>query len=140
LGSGQLNFLRREIRNNTYDHLFLFMHQPIWILKSGTGQQWDEIERLLGDRQYTVIAGHLHVLAARRNKGKLMLIHGPTGGSMRMQRNPALGFFHHITWVTVDHGNPSVAFIEPGRIYGEKTARQAYQRYVQGLMLMEGNP
>ncbi|MFC1569675.1 metallophosphoesterase family protein [bacterium] len=139
LGVQQLNFLRNEIQNHQYDHLFLFMHQPMWILKKGLGQQWNEIETLLADRPYTVIAGHLHVLAAKRTKGNMLLIQGPTGGSMRMQRNPVLGFFHHITWVSVDQGHPSFAFIEPGRIYGESTALQAYQRYVQGMMLIDGN-
>ncbi|MBN2102475.1 metallophosphoesterase [bacterium] len=138
LGTQQYNFLKNEIQNHTYDHLFLFMHQPIWMMKSKLGRQWNELEKLFGKRQYTVIAGHLHVLASKREKGALMLIHGPTGGKMRMQRNPALGFFHHFTWVTVNEGNASVAFIEPGRIYGEATALQAYQRYVQSLMLMNG--
>lgn len=140
LGSRQMQFLRNEIQSRAYDHLFLFMHQPMWILKSRLGKQWNQIEEWLEGRRFTVVGGHLHVLAAKRDKGKLMLIQGPTGGRMRMQRNPALGFFHHVTWVTVDQGIPLVAFIEPGRVYGEKTALQAYQRYVQGLMLLEGNP
>jgi len=137
LGSRQMSFIRDQIQNQSYEHLFLFMHQPMWILKSELGKQWKTIEQLLEVIPHTVIAGHLHVLAAKRKNGKLMLIQGPTGGKMRMQRNPALGFFHHITWVTVRHGSPTVAFIEPGRVYGEVTALKAYQRYIQGMMLLE---
>jgi len=137
LGTQQMRFIRDEIVNQPYRHLFLFMHQPMWILDEGLGKQWKEIEKLLQSRSYTVVAGHLHVLAAKRKDGNLMLIQGPTGGHMRMQRNPALGFFQHITWVTVDRGRPVFAFIEPGRIYGESTALQAYQRYVQSIMLLD---
>jgi 3',5'-cyclic AMP phosphodiesterase CpdA len=136
LGEDQMEFLRREIDRKPVEPIFLIMHQPAWIVESGLGQQWKTIEGWLGNRFCTVIAGHIHVLAAKREQNRLFLIQGPTGGEMRMGRNPALGFFHHFTWMTVENGIPSVAFIEPGRIYHEKTALQAYERYVQGMMMM----
>jgi 3',5'-cyclic AMP phosphodiesterase CpdA len=136
LGDGQIAFVKQEIDGAKDQPIFLIMHQPMWIVESGLGEQWKTIEGWLGNRNYTVIAGHLHVLAGKRDRNHLFLIQGPTGGEMRMERNPALGFFHHFTWMTVEGGIPSVAFIEPGRIYPEKTALQAYERYMQGMMLM----
>ena len=136
LGDVQLAFVRQEIEQAQNKPVFLIMHQPMWIIESGLGEQWKTIEQWLGSRAYTVIAGHMHVLAAKRDGNHLFLMQGPTGGEMRMERNPALGFFHHFTWMTVEHGIPSVAFIEPGRVYPEKTALQAYERFMQGMKLM----
>jgi predicted phosphodiesterase len=136
LGDDQMAFVKREIEQAQDQPVFLIMHQPMWIVESGLGEQWKIIEAWLGNRTFTVIAGHMHVLAAKRDRNHLFLIQGPTGGEMRMERNPALGFFHHFTWMTVESGIPSVAFIEPGRIYPEKTALQAYARYMQGMMWM----
>ena len=136
LGDVQLAFIKQEIEQVQEKPVFLIMHQPMWIVESGLGKQWKTIEQWLGNRPYTVIAGHMHVLAAKRDGNHLFLIQGPTGGEMRMERNPALGFFHHFTWMTVEKGVPSVAFIEPGRVYPEKTALRAYERSVKGMMLL----
>ncbi len=137
LGQKQMAFFRREISNGGNRPLVILMHQPLWLVNDGMGAEWRQLEKLLDGRHYTVIAGHIHVLAAKREAGNLYLVQGPTGGKMRMGRNPALGFFQHFSWITMDERNVKVSFIEPGRIYGEDTAVKAYQRYVQGIHLLK---
>jgi hypothetical protein len=137
LGTSQKAFLRQELKDLSCPQIFLFMHRPLWLTACGEETDWKEIESIVGNRPVTFIAGHLHVLAARREVGRLYLIHGPTGASLRMDRNPALGFIQHFTMVLVDNGFPSLAFIEPGRIHGEAIALQAYLRSVQGMMLLK---
>ncbi|MBN1781393.1 metallophosphoesterase [bacterium] len=135
LGSEQMDFLRAQLREPCA-HVFIVMHQPMWMMDTAQKAEWRNIETLLGNRAFTVIAGHLHVLAAKRENGNLYLVQGPTGAGMRMDRNPALGLFHHFTWIHVADGSPSVAIIEPGRIMGEDTAIRAYQTYGQGMMML----
>jgi len=138
-GSRQLAFIEDEIRQNRHTkQFFFFCHQPVWMFSGPLKSQWEHIESLLGGIRYSVFTGHLHVLGATQRNGQRHLIVGPTGGEMRLPRNPSLGFFHHYTWVTVEGASSYVAFVEPGRVYSETTARKAYQRYLLGKTLLKG--
>ena len=141
-GEKQLAFLKEEIQSHRQARqLFLFFHQPVWLPSEKDKYHWSEIESLLDDTNYSVFAGHLHLLASKQHQGHRYLIVGPTGGKMRLARNPNLGFMHHYTWVTVENDSSYIAFIEPGKIYDEKLSQNAYKRYLQGLYLLKGtNP
>ncbi|RQV93287.1 hypothetical protein EH221_09965 [bacterium] len=136
-GSQQMNFIMNDIRNHQKaDPFFIFLHQPVWLLSGQLKNDWNKIESSLQDVSYSVFSGHLHVLASKYIDEHPYTIVGPTGGEMRLPRNPALGLFHHYTWVTVTGSRFSVAFIEPGRIYSEETALKVYDIYLQGMNLL----
>ncbi len=138
-GEKQLSFLKEEIqRYGQTRQLFLFFHQPVWLPSEKDKYLWPEIESLLDGTNYSIFAGHLHLLASKKQEGHRYLIAGPTGGKMRLARNPALGFMHHYTWITVENDSSYIAFIEPGKIYNEKLSQNAYKRYLQGLYLLKG--
>lgn len=138
-GSRQMAFVEEELRrNDRARQFFFFFHQPVWISSGRFKSQWERIESILDGKPYSVFAGHFHVLASKIRKGHRHLFVGPTGGKMRLPRNPALGFFHHFTWVSVEGATSHVAFIEPGNIHSEKTAIDAYERYMLGRLLLKG--
>lgn len=140
LGEKQMSFLKEEIqKHHQSQHLFIFLHQPVWLPSEKEKFNWSEIESLLEGTNYSIFAGHLHVLASKQYQGHRYLISGPTGGKMRLTRNPSLGFLQHYTWVTVEDEKSYIAFIEPGNIYSEEIAQNAYKRYLQGLYLLKGN-
>ena len=139
-GEKQLSFLKEEIqRYHQARQLFLFFHQPVWLPSEKDKYHWTEIESLLDETNYSVFAGHLHLLASKTHQGHRYLIAGPTGGKMRLARNPGLGFMHHYTWITVENDSSYIAFIEPGKIYDETLSQNAYKRYLQGLYLLKGS-
>ncbi len=141
-GEKQLAFLKEEIQNHRQSRqLFLFFHKPVWLPSEKDKYHWPEIEALLDGTNYSVFAGHLHLLASKEYQGHRYLIAGPTGGKMRLARNPSMGFMQHYTWVTVENDSSYIAYIEPGKIYDEKLSQNAYKTYLQGLYLLKGmNP
>ncbi len=135
-GSQQMTFVMNDINSHRQsDPFFIFLHQPVWLLSGQLKNDWDKIESMLHGVDYSVFSGHLHVLASKYIDEHQYTIVGPTGGEMRLPRNPALGLFHHYTWVTITESRFSIAFIEPGRVYSEETALKVYDIYLQGMNL-----
>jgi len=85
---------------------FVFLHKPAWMLDSA---EFAEIERALGTRPYTVFAGHHHYYRHQRRHGRDYLDVGPSGGIFQQ---PGKGAMDHITWVTLDEGEPSIALVK----------------------------
>ncbi len=76
----------------------LFMHHPIWHYQDLSGFQ--EIEKALEGRQYTVIAGHNHQYFYETRNNRNYYILATTGGGSKL-RGPRFGEFDHVTWVTM---------------------------------------
>jgi 3',5'-cyclic AMP phosphodiesterase CpdA len=119
-------------------HVFIFMHQPAWLFAGDRMAQWSTVEPKFKGASTRVFAGHLHLLAETSRDGTPYCIVGPTGGRLRLAANPALGFMNHITRVSVDGDSTRVEFSSSGRIYPEKTARDAYERGLKSLLLLRG--
>jgi len=129
-GKKQIEFAKQAISSfKGMDRIFIFMHRPAWITRSVLKNDWLKIKTALANIPFTVIAGHLHVLAQTYDlDNNKYIVVGPTGGKMRMSRNPALGLVNHYTLVNVKHGKINISFIEPGKIYSQKIAESAYKR------------
>jgi hypothetical protein len=137
-GTRQMAFIEENIRQHGDVHqFFLFFHQPVWAFSGPLKSDWERIESFLEGKAYSVFAGHIHALGSKHRKGHRYLIVGPTGGKMRLPRNPMLGLFHHFTWIVVEGETSSVAFIEPGSIRSEGIAVKAYDRYLLGRLLLK---
>lgn len=95
--------------NDDVDWTFLFMHTPMW---QGDGSpQLSKIERALGDRPYTVFAGHTHAYKKFENKENSDQMHirlGTTGGVFLPDDWAVGGKFDHIVWVTMTQSGPNI--------------------------------
>ncbi|HEX9934571.1 MAG TPA: metallophosphoesterase [bacterium] len=137
-GHRQLAYTERILADVQRSRLFfLFMHQPAWFGNGTLKTQWSSLERSLPPSGTISVAGHLHALAMKKQGGRSFLITGPTGGKLRLERNPALGLMQHVTWVAVKNGTYRLAFLEVGRLLPEQTALEAYDRTLKGLLLLK---
>lgn len=86
---------------------FVFVHQPLWDQRD-VDPGWLEIESLLGDRPYTVFAGHHHRYTALERHDRRFVTLASTGGSSRL-RGFDHGEFDHVLWVTMGKTRPVFA-------------------------------
>ena len=88
---------------------FVLMHEPIW--HSGYGSphpDWRQIETALGERDFTVFAGHWHCYRRHVINDRRYYILATTGGGSRMRGLP-FGEFDHVVWVTMTDEGPRIA-------------------------------
>ena len=97
-------------RNADARWTFVFMHKPAWIFADADHEQtgWNGIERALGDRKYTVFAGHVHNYARFVRNGRDHIMLATTGGASKL-RGKADGEFDQIVWVTMKDSEPVIA-------------------------------
>jgi len=92
----------------------LCMHIPAW---QGAGNpSLERIRGALGDRPYTVFAGHVHNYQRRMLHGREHIRLGPTGGAWVSTKEE--GSFDHLTWVTLTATGPRIANIVLDGILG----------------------
>ena len=102
----QCDYFRKVLaENNEVRWTFIVMHKPVW-RKSSPPQNWLKLEELLGERPYTVFAGHehLHVYTKRNNRDYIQL--GTSGGSGLPSIMP--GVYQHMLWVTMGDKEPTI--------------------------------
>ncbi|WP_222558694.1 metallophosphoesterase [Caenibius sp. WL] len=85
---------------------FVLMHKPAWTLNSA---EFDRIEKALGNRGYTVIAGHNHYYKYDQRNGRDYITMG-TAGAISHQHGP--GEMDHLAWVTVEDGAPEISLLK----------------------------
>ncbi len=141
-GSQQLAFAETDIRRNrAARRIFVLMHQPVWMTNGAHRSQWARLDSLLPDGRTTVVAGHLHAMGLRRENGMEFVLQGATGGKLRLDRNPGLGFVHHTTWIAVEDETDHLFFLEAGgEAVPETIALGAYDLYLKGMQLFRKMP
>ena len=85
---------------------FVLMHKPAWKLASA---EFAKIETALGDRGYTVIAGHNHYYAYEKRNGRDYITMA-TAGAVSHQHG--VGEMDHLGWVTLQDGAPSISLLK----------------------------
>jgi hypothetical protein len=97
----------------------LFFHQPLWLederrlatTKANEGMPeltgFNEIEKSLEGRNYTVFAGHHHRYGKWVKNGQKYFRLATTGGQSTLG-GPESGQFDHVTWVTMTDQGPIV--------------------------------
>jgi len=95
----------------------LFFHQPLWLEDEKRIQQaesrgkaaqltgFNEIEKLLEGRRYTVFAGHHHRYGKWVKNGNKYIRLATTGGQSTLA-GPAAGQFDHVMWITMTGNGP----------------------------------
>jgi hypothetical protein len=106
-------------RNKDARWTFLFLHKPVWKYGKEDENGWGAIEKALGERGYTVFAGHEHKYerTVRNNRDYIML--ATTGGASKL-RGKDLGEFDQICWVTMKDDGPVIANILLDGIEGKQ--------------------
>ena len=97
-------------RNADVRWTFVIMHKPAWVYADADHEQtgWNAVERALGDRKYTVFAGHVHNYARFVRNGRDHFTLATTGGESKL-RGKANGEFDQIVWVTMKDSEPVIA-------------------------------
>ncbi len=106
-------------------HTFVLMHRPAW-LASNAEDEWQRIEDALGNRKYTVFAGHYHNLKLHQRNDRRYFVLAATGAGMGPSEVKELGSFHHYTSVTVEGDSAHVALVEPGNVWPPDISTPAF--------------
>ncbi|MCF6284128.1 MAG: hypothetical protein L3K26_02925, partial [Candidatus Hydrogenedentes bacterium] len=111
-------------------HTFIFFHKPMWDDPRFV-DDWAQIEAALGDREFTVVAGHEHYHSTLFKNGNAYVIQSATGGGIRLSEVKAWGGFQSFGHVTVDGDKTSYAVVEPeGGIWPVDVAPAAFRKAV----------
>ena len=131
-GTSQIQYVKDELaRHTVVRHTFVMMHRPIWLYESSG---WEQIEEALGDRAYTVFAGHYHNLTLHTRNDRRYFVLSATGGGLTPQDAPEAGAFDHYSIVTVDGDEVNVAIIKPGNIYPADISTAVFKERLGNLL------
>lgn len=91
---------------------FVLLHKPTWTYPDADHAAcgWSSIESALGDRKFTVFAGHRHQYGKFIRNGREYYMLATTGGGSKMT-GLADGRFDHFVWVTMQDQGPVLANI-----------------------------
>ena len=95
----------------------VLVHQPLWSYPS-VNEDWLEVEALLGERDYTVFAGHFHQYSRVTRNDRNFITLATTGGGSGL-RGTAFGEFDHVAWVTMREDGPRIANVLLDGIHDE---------------------
>ena len=103
----QADYARTALEENAgVRWTLVFMHRPLWM--DGPNNGWDNVEAALGDRPYTVFAGHTHhYLMAERNGHDYVVLSTSGGGTNG--ESTISGELDHVLWVTMTESGPRIA-------------------------------
>ncbi len=103
----QVDYVMKVIKEHTGARwTFLLMHHPAW--EYNTGGRFEQIERSLTGRRFTVIAGHRHHYHYSKRNGNNYYVLSTTGAGNGLRGN-YFGEFDHITWITMTDEGPAMA-------------------------------
>ena len=111
----------------------VLIHQPLWDYPGGARGDWPRVEEMLGERDYTVFAGHFHryVKTVRRDRKYVTL--ATTGGGSSL-RGGIYGEFDHVAWVTMTARGPRIANLMLSGIHDENVVTEASRRATRALV------
>ena len=100
---------------------------------------WLAIEDLVADRDYTVLAGHVHRYTKSIRKDRRYIVLATTGGGSEL-RGPAFGEFDHVAWVTMTQAGPVLANLMLDGIHDEDVFTNRVASLRKGLEHFEVTP
>ena len=109
--AAQLAYVERVLADNRDARWTLvFVHQPFWDSPE-IHPDWLKVEGWLGDRDYTVFAGHLHEYTLHRRNDRNYVTLATTGGGSPM-RGVLHGEFDHVLHVSMREEGPVFANLD----------------------------
>ena len=128
----QLGFIERTLAEHPDPRwTIVIIHQPLWDYTEVRGD-WPLVEEMLGERNYTVFAGHFHRYVKHVRNDRKYITLATTGGISSM-RGPVYGEFDHIAWVTMTSNGPRIANLLLDGIHDENVVTAASRTAVQRL-------
>ena len=134
MSNSQFEYYQQVLNNyQNVKWTFVLMHKPIWARDDEKGLA--RLEKVLGDRPYTVINGHEHSFSHRMRKNRDYIMLGTTGGAQNKKDTAA---FDHITLIRMAKEKPVITHLrmdgildETGRIPlgGDTLSFQASKNY-----------
>ncbi|MEE2679869.1 MAG: metallophosphoesterase [Myxococcota bacterium] len=118
---------------------FVLVHQPLWDYGRRVHPGWLRVEELLGDRPYTVFAGHLHEYTAVTRNDRRYITLATTGGGSPL-RGIDHGEFDHVALVTVTGEGPVITNLLLDGIQGpdvRTAAGRGAMRQLEGALSVE---
>lgn len=110
----------------------VLIHQPLWDYREGVRGDWSKVEAMLGERNYTVFAGHFHRYVKHvRNHRKYFTL-ATTGGGSSL-RGGIYGEFDHVAWITMTADGPRLANLMLDGIHDENLVTAASRTAVRTL-------
>jgi len=115
----QLAYVEKALRENSgVRWTFVFVHQPLWdvpklplpgqVTAPRVNPDWLSVEQWLGDRPYTVFAGHYHRYTEHVRNNRQFITLATTGGGSELRGTP-FGEFDHVARVTMTDAGPLIA-------------------------------
>lgn len=136
-GEKQIQYVKDQLaQHSNVRHTFVLLHRPLW-LQEHSG--WELIETELGEREYTVFAGHYHNLTLHTRNDRRYFVLGATGGGFTPQEAREYGAFDHYSLVTVDNKDVNIAIIEPGNIYPADISIASFKEKVSRQLSFKHN-
>lgn len=131
-GEVQIKYVKSKLQlHEDVRHTFVLLHRPLWLQKHSG---WEEIEEALGNRPYTVFAGHYHNLTLHTRNERRYFVLGATGGGFTSQQVKEYGAFDHYSLVTVDNDDVNIAIIEPGNIHPADLSTATFKAKMSKLL------
>ena len=129
----QLAFVERTLREFPDPRwTIVLVHQPLWDYPGGPRGDWPKVEAMLGERDYTVFAGHFHRYVKDVRQGRRFITLATTGGGSSL-RGLRYGEFDHVAWVTMTAQGPRVANLLLEGIHDENVVT-ASRRAATGVL------
>ena len=128
----QMRFIERTLAEHRDARwTFVMLHQPFWDTP-GQHPDWERVEAWLGDRPYTVLAGHFHRYTQQIRHGREYITLGTTGGGSRL-RGIDRGEFDHVMLVTMREDGPAIANLLLDGIHGADVHTLAMRNLVYAM-------
>ena len=128
----QLAFIERTLAERPDPRwTIVIIHQPLWDYRNVRGD-WPLVEEMLGERDYTVFAGHFHRYVKHVRNDRKYITLATTGGISDM-RGPVYGEFDHIAWITMTDNGPRIANLLLDGIHDENVVTAASRAAVRSL-------
>jgi hypothetical protein len=115
----QLAYVERVLRENASARwTFVFIHQPLWDVPKqplpgqptapSVNKDWLRVEQLLGERPYTVFAGHYHRYTEHVRNNRQFITLATSGGGSELRGTP-WGEFDQVARVSMTKQGPVIA-------------------------------
>jgi hypothetical protein len=115
----QLAYVEQTLRDNAAARwTFVFLHQPLWdvpkipipgqVTAPAINPSWLRVERALGDRPFTVFAGHYHRYTEHVRYKRQFITLATTGGGSDL-RGTEFGEFDQVATVSMTREGPVIA-------------------------------
>ena len=110
----------------------VLVHQPLWDYRDGVRGDWPKVEALLGERDYTVFAGHFHRYVKHIRNDRKYITLATTGGGSSL-RGQIYGEFDHVAWITMTATGPRIANLALDGILDENLVTPARRAAVRAM-------